>query len=79
MGSGNTRYAIAIVGAGRVGQTLGRLLTAVGHRITTVSCRTRAAAEQAVAFIGGGQPCAYHNTWSNDAPYRLSMAQSTAA
>lgn len=59
MGSSDTRYAIAIVGAGRVGRTLGRLLAAVGHRITTVSCRTRAAAEQAVAFIGAGQPCAY--------------------
>jgi len=59
VGSTDTRHEIAIVGAGRVGQTLGRLLAAVGHRITTVACRTRAAAEQAVAFIGTGQPCGY--------------------
>jgi len=57
--STDTRYALAIVGAGRVGQTLGRLLAALGHRITTVSCRTRAAAERAVAFIGAGQPHVY--------------------
>src|SRR5215470_10456354 len=59
VGSTDTRYAIAIVGAGRVGQTLGRLLAAVGHHITTVSCRTRTAAERAVAFIGAGQPHVY--------------------
>lgn len=56
---GATGYDIAIVGAGRVGQTLGRLLTAAGHRITTVACRTRAAAQRAAAFIGAGQAGAY--------------------
>src|SRR5262245_34027464 len=52
-------YDIALIGAGRVGQTLGRLLVARGHRLTLVACRTRAAAERAVAFIGTGQPTTY--------------------
>ena len=30
-----------------------------GHRLTIVACRTRAAAERAVAFIGTGQPTTY--------------------
>ena len=52
-------YEIAIVGAGRVGQTLGRLLHLQGHHITAVSCRTRLAAARAVAFIGAGEACIY--------------------
>jgi predicted short-subunit dehydrogenase-like oxidoreductase (DUF2520 family) len=52
-------YDIALIGAGRVGQTLGRRLVALGHRLTIVACRTRAAAERAVAFIGTGQPTTY--------------------
>src|SRR4030095_4600307 len=52
-------YDIALIGAGRVGQTLGRLLVAYGYRLTIVACRTRAAAERAVAFIGAGQPTTY--------------------
>jgi predicted short-subunit dehydrogenase-like oxidoreductase (DUF2520 family) len=56
-------YDIALIGAGRVGQTLGRLLVARGHRLTFVACRTRAAAERAVACIGTGQPTIY-----DDAP-----------
>lgn len=56
---GPVSYDLAIVGAGRVGQTLGRLLAALGHRITWVACRTHAAAEQAVRFIGAGLPTTY--------------------
>src|SRR5262245_62586323 len=52
-------YDIALIGAGRVGQTLGRLLVARGHRLTLVACRTSAAPERAVAFIGTGQPTTY--------------------
>lgn len=58
-----TRYDIALVGAGRVGQTLGRLLVMLGHHLTFVACRTRAAAERAVHFIGTGQAMTY-----DDAP-----------
>ena len=59
MGPITAGYDIALIGAGRVGQTLGRLLVALGHRLTIVACRTRAAAERAVAFIGTGQPTTY--------------------
>ncbi len=64
-----TRYDIALVGAGRVGQTLGRLLLALGHRIVFVACRTRASAERAVTFIGAGQPMTY-----DDAPLDVVQA-----
>ena len=64
-----TRYDIALVGAGRVGQTLGRLLVALGHRMVFVACRTRASAERAVTFIGAGQPMTY-----DDAPLDVVQA-----
>lgn len=52
-------YHITILGAGRVGQTLGRFWARVGHRIRHVICRTPTAATQAVAFIGAGEPMLY--------------------
>lgn len=47
---------IAVVGAGAVGRTLGRLLARAGHEIGPVVCRTDARAREAVAFIGSGSP-----------------------
>jgi len=47
---------IAIVGAGRAGRTLGRLARRAGYRIGPVVSRTRAHAQDAVRFIGGGRP-----------------------
>jgi predicted short-subunit dehydrogenase-like oxidoreductase (DUF2520 family) len=47
---------LAIVGAGRVGRTLGRLAKRAGYAIGPVVCRTRARAEEACAFIGAGEP-----------------------
>ncbi len=44
------------MGAGRVGRTLGRLARRAGFPIGPVSCRTRARAEEACAFIGAGEP-----------------------
>lgn len=43
---------IAVIGAGRIGMALGRLLAEAGHRITGVSRRSPAGAEEARAFIG---------------------------
>lgn len=43
-----------IIGAGRLGQTLGRLAVMAGYRIGSVLCRREAAAEAACAFIGDG-------------------------
>jgi predicted short-subunit dehydrogenase-like oxidoreductase (DUF2520 family) len=50
------RLTISIIGAGRVGQTLGRLLHKSGNSIESVVCRTKPSARKAVAFIGSGTP-----------------------
>jgi predicted short-subunit dehydrogenase-like oxidoreductase (DUF2520 family) len=57
--SSTIAYDVAIVGAGRVGQSLGLLLRSQGHQISVVSCRTQLAAAHAVAFIGAGQALGY--------------------
>jgi predicted short-subunit dehydrogenase-like oxidoreductase (DUF2520 family) len=49
---------LSIIGAGRLGRTLGCLFMRSGLvSVTGVFCRTAAHAAEAVAFIGGGQPC----------------------
>ncbi len=50
------RGTFAIVGAGRLGRTLGRLMARRGFVPTGVSCRRLKSARQAAAFIGGGRP-----------------------
>src|SRR5580698_1414011 len=47
---------VGIVGAGRVGRTLGRGLRAAGWRVGPVVTRRPATARQAVRAIGDGQP-----------------------
>lgn len=47
---------VTVVGAGRVGQTLGRLAQQAGYEIGEVVCRSPRAAAQAVRFIGAGTP-----------------------
>jgi predicted short-subunit dehydrogenase-like oxidoreductase (DUF2520 family) len=54
--SERARPSVAIVGAGRVGQALGRLLAEAGYRIDAVACRTRRAAREAAGFVGAGRP-----------------------
>ena len=47
---------INLIGGGRVGQTLGRLLAQAGQvRVQDVLTRSRASAEQALAFMGAGR------------------------
>ncbi len=46
----------AIIGAGRTGRTLGRLLALRGYEPAGLSCRTLRSARLARAFIGGGEP-----------------------
>lgn len=47
---------INLIGGGRVGQTLGRLLVLDGHyQVQDVLTRSAASAAQAVAFMGGGR------------------------
>jgi len=47
---------VAIIGAGRVGGAVGRLLAQAGYAVTAVATRSRETAEQARAFIGAGEP-----------------------
>jgi predicted short-subunit dehydrogenase-like oxidoreductase (DUF2520 family) len=47
---------IAIIGPGRVGQALGRLLSQKGFLVLFVAARRREAAQRAVRFIGSGRP-----------------------
>ncbi len=51
-----TRKTVAIIGAGRVGSSVGFLLKRAGYHVTAVVSRTMASAEQAAAFIGEGKP-----------------------
>ncbi len=50
------RRTFAILGAGRLGRTLGHLLGRRGYIPVGVSCRTMRSARQAAVFIGGGIP-----------------------
>jgi len=47
---------LSIIGAGRVGQTLGRLGREAGYEIADVVCRSRRSALIATRFIGAGTP-----------------------
>jgi predicted short-subunit dehydrogenase-like oxidoreductase (DUF2520 family) len=47
---------LSIIGAGRVGQTLGRLAHEAGYEIADVVCRSRRTAVRAARFIGAGEP-----------------------
>ena len=49
---------LAILGAGRVGRALGRLLNERGWRILVVAARSEAAARKAAKFIRAGRPFA---------------------
>jgi predicted short-subunit dehydrogenase-like oxidoreductase (DUF2520 family) len=48
--------AVAIIGAGRLGGAIGRLLAQAGFRILAVACRSRRSAAAAARFIGAGEP-----------------------
>jgi len=61
----------AILGAGRLGRTLGRLLALRGYLPTGLSCRTLRSARQARAFIGGGDPTTSNSQAAARAPLVL--------
>jgi predicted short-subunit dehydrogenase-like oxidoreductase (DUF2520 family) len=48
--------SVAIIGAGRLGGAIGRLLAQAGYRVLAVTCRTRRSAVAAARFIGAGEP-----------------------
>ena len=47
---------MSIIGAGRVGQTLGRMAREAGYQIGDVICRSSRSARAAARFVGGGRP-----------------------
>jgi len=49
---------VSIVGAGRTGRTLGRLIHRAGIAVGAVTCRSIERAREAAAFIGAGTPAA---------------------
>lgn len=50
------RETVAVIGAGAVGRTLGRLLERAGYPLGGVVCRSEGRAREAAGFIGGGRP-----------------------
>src|SRR6267142_7043905 len=50
--------SLSIIGAGRVGQALGRRLHELGWEIGVVVTRGEASARRATRFIGAGKACA---------------------
>ncbi|MFZ2054026.1 MAG: Rossmann-like and DUF2520 domain-containing protein [Candidatus Aminicenantales bacterium] len=46
---------IAIIGAGRLGTSLGRALAKKGHKITALTCRRKASAAESRAIVGQGR------------------------
>jgi predicted short-subunit dehydrogenase-like oxidoreductase (DUF2520 family) len=48
--------SVSIIGAGRLGTSLGSALKSKGYPIRAVSCRTQASAEESRRFIGEGRP-----------------------
>jgi predicted short-subunit dehydrogenase-like oxidoreductase (DUF2520 family) len=47
--------AVAVIGAGRLGAAVGRLLGIAGYRILAVTARTRGSAAAAARFVGAGE------------------------
>ena len=50
-----SQKTVAIIGAGRVGSSIGFLLARSGYAVTAVAAQSAASAERALAFIGGGE------------------------
>ncbi len=51
-----SKKTVAIIGAGRVGGSVGFLLARAGYTVTAVAARSMATAEKASVFIGAGEP-----------------------
>jgi predicted short-subunit dehydrogenase-like oxidoreductase (DUF2520 family) len=74
----NKREGLSIVGPGRVGQALGRLLRRAGVPVLFVAARRLAAAKKAVEFIGAGRPVTLNDAEFTDAPVVLLTTTDTA-
>ncbi len=67
----NPETAIALVGPGRLGQAMGKLLNRSGFPVRFVAARRKVAAHRAVRFIGGGRPVAMNSPELARAPIFL--------
>jgi len=50
------RKTVAIIGAGRVGSSVGFLLKRAGYTVTAIASLTESSAKMAAAFVGAGKP-----------------------
>jgi predicted short-subunit dehydrogenase-like oxidoreductase (DUF2520 family) len=79
MQSGDFREkGVAIIGPGRLGQAMGKLLHEAGVPILFVAARRLASARQAVRFIGSGQPIRLKAPELDDAQVILLTTTDTA-
>ena len=72
------KRGVAIVGPGRVGQAMGKLLHRAGVPVLFVVARRMAAAKRAVQFIGAGRPLALEDRRFTEAPVVLLTTTDTA-
>jgi predicted short-subunit dehydrogenase-like oxidoreductase (DUF2520 family) len=72
------KRGVAIVGPGRVGQAMGRLLGRAGVPVLFVAARRLAAAKKAVRFIGAGQVISLRDPAVTQAPVVLLTTTDTA-
>lgn len=68
-----TKWRVAIVGGGKVGSTLGRVLVEQGHRVECIISRTMRSARAAGKFIG----CRAVSTDLADIPFRVNLIMLT--
>lgn len=77
---GLAKRGVAIVGPGRVGQALGKLLVQAGIPVRFVVARRLAAARRAVRFIRSGQPVGLADPeWANTAVILLTTTDAALA
>lgn len=69
------RRTVSIVGAGRVGRTLGHRLRKLGWRIGAIVTRSPSTARAAVRAIGAGTPASFHSLGTSNAAFRGSAFQ----
>ena len=70
--------SVTIVGPGRLGQALGRLLAQAGVAINLVAARQLARAQKAARFIGAGMPASLNDARLNRADVILLTTADTA-
>lgn len=70
--------SVAIVGPGRVGQALGKLLSQAGIPVVCIAARRLAAARRAVQFIGCGEPIRLSDSRLSEASVILLTTADTA-